>query len=155
MKKIGKLIGFIGICIFVAGISFILTKYLDKNMYLNTELLVTFEDTKKFKLENTNKLTKDEALKTYPNTFKIENKSLKKVSYQVNIETKDKLDKINYILYLNDKEKGDGKLSDLKDNILYENNIDRKKEDTYKLYLYLTEEEDNFDFTYSIVVDSK
>ena len=155
MKKIGKLIGFIGICIFVAGISFILTKYLDKNMYLNTELLVTFEDTKKFKLENTNKLTKDEALKTYPNTFKIENKSLKKVSYQVNIETKDKLDKINYILYLNDKEIGDGKLSDLKDNILYENNIDRKKEDTYKLYLYLTEEEDNFDFTYSIVVDSK
>lgn len=155
MKKIGKLIGFIGICIFVAGISFILTKYLDKNMYLNTELLVTFEDTKEFKLENTNKLAKDEALKTYPNTFKIENKSLKKVSYQVNIETKDKLDKINYILYLDDKEIGDGKLSDLKDNILYENNIDRKKEDTYKLYLYLIEEEENFDFTYSIVVDSK
>ena len=55
MKKngTGKIIGFIGLCVFIAGISYLLTQYLDKNLYLNTELLVTFEDTKEFMLENT------------------------------------------------------------------------------------------------------
>ena len=154
-NKVGKIVGFIGLCIFIAGISYIVTKYLDKNMYLNTELLVTLEDSKEFKLENTDKLTKEEALKTYPNTFKIENKSLKKVSYKVNIKKDNDIDNINYILYLNDKEVSDGNLDDLKDNLLYENTINSKKTDTYKLYLYLNEEKEKIDFTYSIIVDSK
>ena len=154
-NKVGKIVGFIGLCIFIAGISYIVTKYLDKNMYLNTEILVTLEDSKEFKLENTNKLTKEEALKTYPNTFKIENKSLKKVSYKVNIKKENDIDNINYILYLNDKEISDGKLNDLKNDLLYENTINSKKTDTYKLYLYLNEEKENNDFTYSIIVDSK
>ena len=154
-KRVGKVIGFIGLCIFVAGISYVLTKYLDKNMYLNTELVVTLEDSKEFSLENTNKLTKEEALKTYPNTFKIENKSLKKVSYKLllNSKEKDNLDKINYILYLNDKEIGTGKISSLKDNLLYKNTINRKKTDTYKLYLYLDDTKD-IDYKYSIKVES-
>ena len=153
-KRVGKVIGFIGLCIFVAGISYVLTKYLDKNMYLNTELVVTLEDSKEFSLENTNKLTKEEALKTYPNTFKIENKSLKKVSYKVllNSKEKDNLDKINYILYLNDKEIVTGKISSLKDNLLYKNTINRKKTDIYKLYLYLDDTKD-IDYKYSIKVE--
>ena len=160
MKKnrVGKIIGFIGICVFIAGLSYILTKYLDKNMYLNTELLVTLEDTKEFELEEKSKLTKDEAIKTYPNTIKIENKSLKKVKYIISLkEIKSTLedDDLSYILYLNDKEIKDGKVKDLKDNLFNETTIGIKKTDTYKLYMYLNNEKKDFEYKYSIVVDSE
>ena len=157
-NKFGKIIGFIGICAFVAGISYLLTKYLDKNLYLNTELLVTLEDTNEFSLESKDKLTKEQAIKTYPNTVKIENKSLKKVKYTISIkELKNTLDKddLSYVLYLNDKEVKDGKASELDNYLLYENNIGIKKTDVYKLYLYLNNEKTDFDYSYSIVVNSK
>lgn len=158
MKKIGKLIGFIGLCVFIAGISYVLTKNLDKNLYLNTNLEITFEDSKEFSLENTNKLTKEEALKTYPNTFKVENKSLKKVQYDVifkEIKNNIKDYDLNYILYLNDKEVKEGKIKDLEDDILYNNTISIKRTDTYKLYLYLTDEIEEVTYNYTIKIDSK
>ena len=156
--KLGKIIGFIGICIFVAGLSYILTKSLDKNLYLNTNILVTFEDSKEFSLENTNQLTKEEALNNYPNIFKVENKSLKSVKYDIILEeTESSLDKddLNYILYLNDKEIKDGKISDLENNVLYSNSLKIKGLDTYKLYLYLNEEKEEVTYNYKIKVNSQ
>ena len=157
MKKFGKIVGFIGLCLFAVGASYFLTQYLDKNLYLNTELEVTFEDTKEFTLENKNKLTKEEAVKEYPNRILVENKSLKKVDYTISIDNKntDNLDSLNYVLYLNDKEVKEGNLKDLKDNILYETKIEKKKTDTYKLYVYLTKDIEDIDYTYTIVVNSK
>jgi len=155
MKKVGKLIGFIGICLFAIGLSYVVTKHLDKNLYLNTNILVTFEDTEEFNLENTNVLTKEKAIEEYPNTFKVKNNSLKKVKYQVKLVEKDSnIDnsKLKYVLYLNGKEVKSGKVSDL--DILYEQKIDRKKEDVYKLYLYFVEEFENPVYTYSIEVDA-
>ena len=156
--KLSKLVGFIGICIFVAGLSYVLTKHLDKNLYLNTNILVTFEDTKEFSLESFEKLTKDEALKTYPNIFKVQNKSLKSVKYDVildeiesNIEPTD----LSYILYLNDKEVKNGSISDIKNNVLYSNTLGIKKLDIYKLYLYLNSEKNEVKYNYSIKINSK
>ncbi len=159
MKKnrIGKIIGFIGLCIFLVGVSYMVTSYLDKNLYLNTNLEVTFEDTKDFSLENTKKLTKEEALKEYPNIIKVENKSLKKVNYQVELVLKEEgisKEKVHYVLYLNDKEIKEGTLDKLEKNILYNTNIGIKKIDTYKLYLYL-EEDSSDNFNYSILINSK
>ena len=157
MKKFAKIIGFIGICLFAIGASYFLTQYLDKNLYLNTELEVTLEDTEEFSLESKETLTKEEAIKIYPNTIKVENKSLKKVDYTLSIDNKktDNLDALSYVLYLNDKEVKAGDLKDLKDNLLYETKVGMKKTDTYKLYIYLSKDVEDIDYTYSIVVNSK
>ena len=157
MKKVGKIIGFIGLCLFAVGASYFLTQYLDKNLYLNTELEVTLEDSKEFSLESKEKLTKEEAVKIYPNTIKVENKSLKKVNYTISIDNKktDNLDALSYVLYLNDEEVKSGDLKDLKDNLLYETKVGMKKTDTYKLYIYLNKDIEDIDYTYSIIVDSK
>ncbi len=157
MKRVsvGKFIGFIGLCIFVVGISYIVTKYLDKNLYLNTNLLVTFEDTREFTIENMNKMSKEEAEKEYPNKFTVENKSLKNVEYTILLKeiSPSSKEKINYILYLNDKEVKEGKLSEI-DDVLYTTSISLKKTDTYKLYLYYRETDDS-EFKYSIEITSK
>lgn len=158
MKKIGKIIGFLGICVFVAGLSYVITKHLDKNLYLNTNLEVTFEDTKEWSLESFSKLSKEEALKIYPNTFIVKNNSLKSVKYDVifeEINSNIKSSDLDYILYLNDKEVKDGTLSDLKDNILYQSKIRLKGTDTYKLYLYLNNEKEDVSYNYTIKINSK
>ena len=157
MKKFGKIIGCIIFCLIAAVVSYFVTSYLDKNLYLNTELLVTFEDSEEFSLESKEKLTKEEALKTYPNTILVENKSLKSVNYTISIDNKktDNLDSLSYVLYLNDKEVKEGELKDLQNNLLYESKIGKKKTDTYKLYIYLNKEVEDIDYTYSIVVNSK
>ncbi len=156
MKKIGKIILFIGICLFMVGLGYIVTKYLDKNMYLNTNLLITFEDTKEFNLESTEVYDKESATNIYPNKFNVQNNSLKSVKYNVilkEIDSNVDKDKLGYILYLNDKEVKDGNISDIKD-ILYTTNINIKKKDYYKLYIYLKEKVSDPIFNYKLEVTS-
>lgn len=156
MKKIGKIILVIGICLFMVGLGYIVTKYLDKNMYLNTNLLITFEDTKEFNLESTEVYDKESATNIYPNKFNVQNNSLKSVKYNVilkEIGSNVDKDKLGYILYLNDKEVKDGNISDIKD-ILYTTNINIKKKDYYKLYIYLKEKVSDPIFNYKLEVTS-
>ena len=155
-SKVGKFILVVGICLFIVGVSYIVTKYLDKNLYLNTNLLVTFEDTKEFNLESTEVYSKSEAMNVYPNHFKVENRSLKTVKYNVilkEIDSNINKDNLSYILYLNDKEVKSGKIKEIED-ILYTNNIGIKKTDIYKLYLYLTEKEEEPKYNYKIEIES-
>ena len=155
-KTIGKIILVLGICSFMVGIGYVVTKYLDKNMYLNTNLLVTFEDTKEFNLESDDVYTKENALDIYPNKFIVENKSLKGVKYEVvlkEIDTNIETENLEYILYLNDKEVKSGKISDIKD-VLYTSNIGLKKKDYYKLYIYLTKEVKEPIYNYKLEVTS-
>ena len=159
MKKnrIGKLILLIGICLFMVGLGYVVTKYLDKNMYLNTNLLVTFEDTKEFNLESEDVKTKETALDIYPNQFTVENKSLKGVKYNIllkEIETNIEDENLEYILYLNDEEVKSGKIKDI-DEILYTSNIGLKKKDYYKLYIYLTEKVNEPVYNYKLEITSK
>lgn len=160
MKKrllIGRIIGFIGICIFAMGLSYTVTYYMDKVLYEDISLLVTFEDTETFKLENTSKLEKTEALNTYPYIFSIENNGLGSVTYQIKIqEDVSNVEKnlLSYILYLNDEEVKEGLLSDLEDDVLYTSKIKAKQTATYKLYIYLNEEKDDVSFEYSLEIES-
>ena len=153
MKKllIGKIIGIIGICLLAMGISYTITYYYDKVNYKNTNVLVTFEDTKEFTIPS-KKLDKENVLKTYPYIFKVENKESSKVNYQIKINTS--LKDLNYVLYLDDKEIKDGNIENLDNNILYENTIFGKKESLYKLYVYSNKDLED-DVTYSIEVISK
>ena len=155
-NKVGKIILVLGICLFIVGISYIVTKYLDKNLYLNTNLLVTFEDSKEFNLESTDVLNKEEALEVYPNKFTVENRSLKTVKYNViltEIDSNINKENLSYILYLNDSEVKNGKISEI-DKVLYTRTVGIKKTDNYKLYLYLTEKENNAEFNYKIEIES-
>ena len=157
MKLVGKIIGIIGLCTLAAGIGFIVTKYLDKNLYLDTNLLVKFEDFKEFNLESTDVLDREEALKTYPNKFSVENKGLKGVKYSIILKEKEcnvSKNNLSFILYLNDKEVKSGKILEL-DEVLYSNTLGLKKTDNYKLYIYLTEKEEDPKFTYTLEVKSE
>ena len=156
--KVGKIIGIILLCIFVMGISYVVSMYVDKNKYGDINLNVTFEDTEEFKLENTNKQTKEEALKNYPYIFTLENKSLANLDFDLVIDDKlsEGLDRssLDYIILVNDKEIASGSLNDIKDNILLKNKIERKKKDTYKVYIYFNEEVSG-EYSYSLKVNKR
>ena len=163
MKKgilVGKIIGVIVLCIFAVGMSYFVTRHIEKARYSDINLLVTFEDTKEFTLENTKKMDKEEALKTYPYIFKIENKGKRKADFDIKITDSDESnvdrEKLNYIVIKNDDEIKSGKLSDIKETDSFiSNNIDAKKTDTYKVYIYLTSEVKDAKYTYSLSLISK
>ena len=152
---IGKIICFLGICLISMGVSYTITYYMEKSLYYDIELLVTYEDTKSFKLENTNVLTKEEALKTYPYIFSLENKGKGEVTYQLKINdiknstTRDKLD---YILYKNDEELKSGNLALLENDILITDSLEKDETIAYKVYIYLNEEIENLEYEYEIKV---
>ncbi len=164
MKKkalIGKIIGVILICIFSAGITYVVMHYVERAKYQNINLLVTFEDTKEFTLENTKKLDKENALLTYPYIFTMENKGKNTTSFKINLQDKlsDNLERENldYIIICNDKEIKSGNLKDINSdtNLFYEGKITGKSKDTYKVYIYLNEDIKDVTYTYSLLVDAK
>ena len=102
MKKrllIGKIIGFIGIIIFAMGISYVITFYSERKKYQDINLLVTFEDTKTFKIEKLQ--DKELTLKTYPYKFTVKNKNKANISYKIKIKDVNldiKRNDLNYVL---------------------------------------------------------
>lgn len=138
---LGKVIGIIGFLIFVCGVSYIISYTADAELFNSVNLVMTYEDTKTFKIEKTDVLSKEDALKEYPYIFEIENKG-GKTNYELVITDigNDKLidrEDLNYILYLNGEVVGEGSLDKLNDNLLYNNKIDKKKKDIYKLFIYV------------------
>lgn len=158
MKRllIGKIIGFIGLILFVMGLSYIVTSYLEKDKYEDINLLITFEDTKYFELENTSFLEKDEVIKTYPYIFEIENKGKSSVNYQIEITDLEisnlTREDLNYILMLDSEEVKTGTLSEIDNNILYSFKIKSKNNEKYKLYIYLNKEKEDVSYKYSLEV---
>ena len=160
MKKkllIGKIIGFVGLLIFTVGLSYTITYYLDKSLYNDINLLVTFEDTKTFTISNTNYLNLEEALETYPYIFKVKNKNEKTefniLIEDVNYKNVDRSN-LNFILYKNNEVVKKGILGEIEDNILYKANISKNKTDTYKLFVYLNEELEDVEYEYLIKIES-
>ena len=151
MKKllVGKVIGFLGICIFAVGISYIVTYYLDKNLYEDINFLVTFEDTKEFTIENAH--SREDVLKTYPYIFTVLNQGKKKTDYEIVLsDNNSDRENLQYILFLNDQEVKSGSLNELKKNVLYTAKLGSNKTDTYQLYVYSKEEKD---YTYSLLIN--
>ena len=155
MKKrvlIGKIIGFLGICIFAMGMSYVVTHYYEKEKYANINLIATFEDNKEFTLENVEKLNHDDALKTYPYIFTLENKGKYNVKFDLKLEDDGDRNNLDYIIIKNDKEIKSGSLDSLKNDILLNSSISKKQTDTYKIYIYYTEKLEDASYTYSLKV---
>ncbi len=160
MKRllIGKIMGIVGICLLAVGVSYFLAYALEKSLYNDINLLVTFEDTKEFSVESLDKKSEEEALKTYPYIFVIENKENSNVKFTMKIkDTLENLERsnLNYIIYLGEKEVKRGLLSEVKDNLLYEGNIKSKSKDTYKIYVYANETLKDATYKYSILINAK
>lgn len=149
MKKrllIGKFIGFIGIIIFAMGVSYIITYYADSKKYQDINLLVTYEDTKTFKVDNIT--DKETILKTYPYKFEVKNNNKANISYNICIKKFDKLENKNslsYILYKNDEVV---KTSKINDKCLYKDKISGKESINYSLYVYGNETEYSLEILY-------
>ena len=127
MKKrllIGKIVGFIGIIIFAMGISYVITFYSERKKYQDINLLVTFEDTKTFKIEKLQ--DKELTLKTYPYKFTVKNKNKSNISYKIKIKDINldiKRNDLNYVLLKNDKQVKEDSFKNLNNNYLYTDKI--------------------------------
>lgn len=151
---IGKIIFVLGLVALSIGVSYITTYYLD-DRYEDINLLVTLEDTKEVSIE-LKKLEKEEALKTYPYIFEVENKGKRDVSYQLKIKDLEldniKKEELNYILLLDEKEVKSGSLSDIENSLIYDFKIPSQKEQIYKLYVYLNTLKEEGIYKYAIEV---
>lgn len=141
-----KIIGVILLCILFGVGAYFGTLYLDNlKKGGDVNITVTFDDTETFTLETIKKMDKEQALKEWPYIMEIDNTGSGKGLYQIIITDMEKStikrDNLDYALYLEDKEIVSGKLSNIKDNVLYEGEINGKTKQKYKLYIWVTSEE--------------
>ena len=113
----------------------------------NVSMKVTFDDTKSYVIPSVKKMTKDEALKEWPYMMDVHNEGNAKGLYQIIIKEKEKSniqkDVLSYTLFLDDKEVSEGKVSDIKNNVLYTYEIDGGKKQRYKLYIWVNDDIDD------------
>ena len=149
-----KKIVWILVTIIVSGLvgigSYFLTEKIDKlRKDGNVLVTVTFDDTKEFELENVKKLEEKEALLEWPYIFEVKNDGDMKGIYQIiitDLETSTiKRDRLNYVLLLDDVKLASGRLLDIKENILYTNEIEGGKTQKYKLYIWNTTDNEKDD----------
>ena len=142
-----RIIGVILLCAIIGVVSYFGTLYLDKlKKGGDVNVTVTFDDTETFTIENIDKMDKEKALKEWPYIMNVENTGSGKGIYQIIITDMEKStinrEKLDYSLYLNDKEVTSGKLIDIKDNILYTGEIEGNTKQEYKLYVWVISEVD-------------
>lgn len=140
-----KIIGVILLCLVIGVVSYFATLYLDNlRRGGDVNVTVTFDDTDTYIIPSTEKMNKESALKEWPYMMEVENTGSGKGLYQIIITDEEKStikrDKLDYLLYLNDKEVSSGKLKDIKDNILYTGEIEGKTKQKYKLYIWVNSE---------------
>ena len=140
-----RIIGVIILCGIIGVGAYFGTLYYDslkKGGEVN--VTVTFDDTETYTIPSIEKMNKESALKEWPYIMEVENSGSGKGLYQIIITDEKKSnisrEKLDYSLYLDDKEITSGKLSDIKDNILYTGEIEGKVKQKYKLYVWVTSE---------------
>lgn len=138
-----KIIGVIFLCLIVGVVSYFGTYYLDQlKKSGDINITVTFDDTKTYVIPSTKKMSKEEALKEWPYIMEIENSLDGKGLYQIKITDTEgstiTRNQLEYSLYLDEKEVASGKLSQIKDNVLYTGEINGKIKQKYKLYIWVT-----------------
>ena len=154
-KKAIRIIITIILCIitFIGG--YYLTLFLD-NLGRGDDLnvTVTFDDTESYIIPSTKKMTKEEALKEWPYIIHLENTSSGKGQYQIIIHDLDtatiKREDLNYLLMLDDKEVGSGKLSSIKENVLYTGEIKEKAKYEFKLYIWVINDIEEGKYEYKL-----
>ena len=148
------------ICVVFLVIGYFGTLFIDQNRNKgNVNLTVTFDDTKTYIIPVTSKLSKEEALKEWPYIINLENSGDAKGLYQIIINDIDtstiKRDVLEYALFFNDKEIINGKLKDLKDNILYTGSINGKEKQEYKLYIWACDDIEDTEGKYEYSLEFK
>lgn len=143
-NKIGKVILIIFMSLIIAGIAYMGSYYIDKlyKYYGEVELKVIFDDTETYIIPNVLKSNKEEALKTWPYMFTIENNGNRKGLYQIIIkEVNSTIDRANlkYLLVLDDKEIKEGNLDEITNDILYTYEINKNTSQRFKLYIWVDE----------------
>ena len=137
-----KIIGVILLCLVIGVVGYYGTLYLDNlRRGGDVNVTVTFDDTETYIIPSIEKMNKDKALKEWPYMMDVENTGSGKGLYQIIITDKEtstiKRDKLDYSLYLDDKEIKSGKLNDVKDNVIYTGEINGKTKQRYKLYIWV------------------
>ena len=145
-----KIIGVIFLCGIIGVGAYFGTLYLDKlKKGGEVNLTVTFDDTESYVIPSVKKMTKEEALKEWPYIMEVDNSGNGKGLYQLIITDVDtstiKRDNLEYILELDDKEVSNGKLSTIKNNILYTGEIEGNTKQKFKLFIWVVSEVDEKD----------
>ena len=145
-----RIIGVIFLCGIIGVGAYFGTLYLDKlKKGGEVNLTVTFDDTESYIIPSVKKMTKEEALKEWPYIMEVDNSGSGKGLYQLIITDVDtstiKRDNLEYILELDDKEVSSGKLSAIKDNILYTGEIEGNTKQKFKLFIWVVSEVDEKD----------
>ncbi len=111
----------------------------------SVDVTVTFDDTETYVIPTLKKMSKEEALKEWPYKITVNNTGTAKGLYQIIIEDEKesiKRDNLDYALYLDEKEIKEGHLKDVKNNILYNYEINANTTQKYDLYIWNTVEEE-------------
>lgn len=140
--------------------SYLITYFVDGLKKAGKEAIieVIFDDNEYYVIPNSEVLEKEKALLEWPYKFVVKNTGNAKGLYKIIIlddeENDLKRDNLSYSLYLGDKELVSGKLSALKNDILYENGINKNEEQNYQLYIYKDSEDEGKIYKYSIHLDA-
>lgn len=153
-NKIVKIILMIALCLIVMGGAYFGTFLMDKaKRGGEVNVTVTFDDTKSYIIPNVKKMGKEDALKEWPYIITVENSGDAKGLYQIIITDMEdstiKRDSLSYVLLLDDKEISEGKLKDIKNNVLYTYEIEGNVTQKYKLYIWVhddVKEEDKYEY---------
>ncbi len=152
MKKV--LVAIVLCLIFVVLGYFITLKIDEMRKGGDVVLKVTFEDTKEYEIPSIKVMEKEEALKEWPYIMHLNNEGSGKGLYKIHLKEKEEsIDKSNlsYALLLDDKEISSGKLSDIKEDVLYQGEIEGHTKQDYKLYIWVIKEvEEESKFTYQL-----
>lgn len=137
-----RIIGVILLCAVIGVVAYFGTLYMDKlKKGGEVNVTVTFDDTETYTIPSIEKMNKEAALKEWPYIMEVNNEGNGKGLYQIIITDMEKSnikrDKLEYSLYLDDKEITSGKLNDIKNNVLYTGEIEGNTKQKYKLYIWV------------------
>ena len=156
MKKIIKRIGLIILLLAVGALLAYGSYHISKKFVKDTNVKITFEDNETFTLEDVSELSEEEALKLWPYIFHMENEGNREANFKLVISDVSgdiKRDNLDYFLMRDDKKVASGHLKDLKDNILYKGEINKKEKNDYKLYIWVTSKDAGTKYEYSIKLE--
>lgn len=156
MKKWIKRIGLIILLLAVGALLAYGSYHISKKFVNDTNVKITFEDNESFELEDVTELSEEEALKLWPYIFHMENEGNRKASFKLIINDVSgdiKRDSLDYYLMCGDKKVASGHLKELKDNILYKGEIDKKAKQDYKLYIWNTKKDAGEKYEYNIKLE--
>lgn len=156
MRKVIKRIGLIILLIGVGALLAFGTYYISKKYVKNTNVHIVFEDGESFKLEDVSELSETEALKLWPYIFHMENQGNRKAKYKFVISDVSgdiKRDNLDYVLLKDDNKVASGHLKDIKDNVLYKDEVNKKEKNDFKLYIWVTSKDAGTEYEYSIKLE--